>query len=134
MSEKPVSFCGYRCDLCPAYKKNVDRLANRTTIRKGWNTFFGFDVPEERIVCVGCNNEGIHLDTECPVRPCALRRNLPNCSTCDRFESCESLRLRADIIEEIKKKYTGQISQEEYTLFFRPYEGRIELKKQRKKR
>jgi hypothetical protein len=72
MSKKQVSFCGYRCDLCPAYAKNVDTLAKRTTVRKGWNTFFGFDVPEERILCVGCSEKGGHLDTECPVRPCAL--------------------------------------------------------------
>jgi hypothetical protein len=134
MSKKIVSFCGYRCDLCPAYTKNVDRLAKRTTIRKGWNTFFGFDVPEERIICVGCNEDGAHLDTECLVRPCAYGKQLPNCSFCDLFESCETLRTRADVLEKTKRKYAGQISKEEYELFFRPYEGRKELKKQRKTR
>jgi len=103
----------------------------RTTIRKGWNTFFGFDVPEEHIICVGCGGTGNHLDTDCPVRPCTLRRHLQNCSFCDRFESCDTLRSRADILDETKKKYTGQISKEDYKLFFRPYEGRKELKKQR---
>ena len=134
MNKQQVSFCGYRCDLCPAYEKNVDRLAKRTTIRKAWSTFFGFDVSEDRIICVGCGDEGAHLDTECPVRPCARAKHLQNCSFCDLFESCESLRLRADIIDEIKKKHIGQISKEEYALFFRPYEGRKELKKQRKLR
>jgi len=47
MNKKIMGFCGYRCDLCPAYVKNVDILAKKTTIRKGWNTFFGFDVPEK---------------------------------------------------------------------------------------
>ncbi len=134
MNNKIVAFCGYRCDLCPAHSKNVDTLAKRTTIRNGWNTFFGFDVPEERILCVGCGNEGSHLDTECPVKPCALRKQLQNCSFCDCFESCETLKMRADILEETKKHYTGQISKEEYELFFRPYNGREELKKQRKRR
>jgi len=134
MSKQQVSFCGYRCDLCPAYVKNVDRLATRTTIRNAWKTFFDLDVPTKRILCVGCNNQGPHLDTECPVRPCASGKHLQNCSFCDHFETCKTLPLRADIIDEIKKKYTGQISPEEYTLFFRPYEGRTELKKQRKKR
>jgi hypothetical protein len=134
MNKKQVSFCGYRCDLCPAYVKNVDKLAKRTTIRKGWNTFFGFDVPEERIICVGCDSTGNHLDTECLVRPCARNKHLQNCSFCDLFESCETLETRADIIEKTKKKYTNPISKEEYELFFRPYEGRAELKKQRKTR
>jgi hypothetical protein len=129
-----VSFCGYRCDLCPAYVKNVDTLAKRSAIRKGWNTFFGFDVPEERIICIGCDNTGNHLDTECRVRPCARSKHLQNCSFCDLFESCETLRTRADILDTTKTKYSGQISKEEYALFFRPYEGRDELKKQRKAR
>jgi len=134
MNKKLVAFCGYRCDLCPAYVKNVDRLANRTTIRKGWNTFFGFDVPEERITCVGCDNTGNHLDAECRVRPCALSKHLQDCSFCDHFDSCETLRTRADILDTIKKKYTGQVSKQEYDLFFRPYDGRTELKKLQKRK
>jgi Golgi nucleoside diphosphatase len=80
MTKKYVAFCGYRCDLCPAYVKNVDKLSNRTVIKNGWKFFFGFDVPEERIMCVGCNDEGNHLDADCPVRPCALRADVQNCS------------------------------------------------------
>jgi hypothetical protein len=133
MSKKIVAFCGYRCDICPAYEKNVDILAKRTIIRKGWNTFFGFDVPEEKILCVGCGNTGNHLDAECLVRPCALNKHHPNCSFCECFDTCVTLHTRADILDEIKKKYNTQISTEEYELFFRPYEGRAELKKQRKR-
>ncbi len=129
-----MSFCGYRCDLCPALEGNVDKLTDRTTLRKAWNTFFGFDVPEEHILCVGCRNEGNHLDTNCAVRPCALSKHLQNCSFCDFFESCDVLRSRADIVCKTKKKYIGTISEEEYKLFFRPYEGRKELKKQRRVR
>ncbi len=134
MGKKPVSFCGYRCDLCPAYTKNVDRIASRTTVRKGWNTFFGFDLPEEQIVCVGCKNTGNHLNTKCLVRPCAISKHLQDCSSCDFFDTCETLQTRADIVEQIKKKHPGPISKKDYDLFFRPYEGRIELKKQRKTR
>lgn len=132
MTEKYVSFCGYRCDLCPAYVKKIDKLVNRTMIRNGWKTFFGFDVPEERITCVGCSNEGNHLDADCPVRPCALRTGVQNCSFCSLFKSCDTLRSRADIIDEIKKKFADKISTEEYELFFRPYEGRKELKQQKR--
>jgi len=134
MTDKPVSFCGYRCDLCPAFIKNVDALTDRTTIRKGWNTFFGFDIPEERIICVGCKSTGAHLDTTCPVRPCALERHVDSCSLCTSFDTCEKLKSRADVIDEIKKKFAGNLSKREYELFFRPYEGRCELKKQRKTR
>jgi Golgi nucleoside diphosphatase len=134
MTDKPVSFCGYRCDLCPAFIKNVDTLINRTAVRKGWNTFFGFDVPEERIICVGCKNKGAHLDTDCPIRPCALEKLIDNCSFCTFFDTCEKLKSRADIIDELKKKFAGNLSKKEYELFFRPYEGISELKKQQKMR
>lgn len=134
MSKKQVAFCGYRCDICPAFVKNKDKLIDRTAIRKGWNTFFGFDVPEERIICVGCDETGDHLDTGCPVRPCALSKHLQNCSFCDLFESCDMLKSRADILDDIKRKYPRHISSEEYAVFFRPYEGRRELKKLRKAR
>ncbi len=133
MTKKHVSFCGYRCDLCPAYAKNVDKLSNRTVIRNGWKNFFGFDIPEEHIMCVGCSDEGNHLDTDCPVRPCGIRKHVLNCSFCNLFESCDTLRSRADILDETKKKFANRISQEEHELFFRPYEGRKELKKQRTK-
>jgi Golgi nucleoside diphosphatase len=113
--------------------KNVDKFTNRTLIRNGWKNFFGFDVPEDRLMCVGCFDEGSHQDTECPVRPCALKTDIQNCSFCNLFESCDTLRSRAGILDETKKKFADKSSQEEYELFFRPYEGRKELKKQRKK-
>jgi hypothetical protein len=131
-TEKYVSFCGYRCDLCPAYVKNVDKLADRTMVRNGWKTFFGFDTPEERIRSVGCFDDGNHLDKDCPVRPCALRKHVQNFSFCSFFKSCDTLRLRADKLDMPKKKIAGKISKQEYELFFRSYEGWKELKQQKK--
>jgi len=133
MTKKYVSFCGYRCDLCPAYVKNVDKFVDRTMVRNGWKTFFSFDVPEDRIICVGCCDERNHLDTDCPVRPCALKKHVQNCSFCSFFKTCDTLRLRADILDTPKKKFAGKISKEQYEIFFRPYEGRKELKQQKRR-
>jgi Protein of unknown function (DUF3795) len=85
MTKKYVAFCGYRYDLCPAFVKNVDKPSNRTVIRNGWKLFFGFDVPDERIMCFGCYDEGNHLDTDYPIRPCALKVDVQNCSFCRFF-------------------------------------------------
>ena len=134
MTEQPGSFCGYRCDLCPAFVDNVNILVDRTTLRKAWQKFFNLDIPEDRLICVGCKKTGRRLDSACPVRPCALQKHLQNCSFCELFESCDTLRLRADIINEIKKKHNGTLSAEDYKLYFRPYEGRKELTQHRKKR
>jgi hypothetical protein len=134
MNKKTLTFCGFRCDLCPAYFNNIEKKADRTTIRKGWNNYFGFDVPENRINCVGCNQEGYLLDNQCPVRPCAKEKQIKNCFFCTIFETCDKLHSRADMVDEIHKKTKRKISKKDYTLFFRPYEGRKELKKQAKKR
>ena len=132
MNKKNLTFCGYRCDLCPAFVDNIDKIADRTTIREGWKNYFGFDVAEERIHCVGCHQDGYHLDTECPVRPCAMEKQVKNCFFCTFFETCEKLRLRADVVDKIQKNTTRIISKKDYALFFRPYEGRKELKQQKK--
>ncbi len=133
MNKKILTFCGFRCDLCPAYMNNIEKKADKTTIRKGWNNYFGFDIPEERIICIGCNQEGYHLDNECPVRPCAKEKQIKNCFFCTFFETCEKLHSRADMVDEIQKKTKRKISKKDYTLFFRPYEGRKELKQQAKR-
>jgi len=117
MTKKCVAFCGYSCDLCPAYVKNVNKLSNGTVIRNSWKIFFGFDVPEERVMCVGRNDKGNHLDADCPVRPCMLRADVQNCSYCGLFESCDTLWSRTDILDGLKKKFAEKISQE-YKLFF----------------
>lgn len=132
MSGKILAFCGFRCDLCPAHVNNVDKKIDRTTIRKGWNKYFGFDVLEERITCVGCDKEGNHLDIDCLVRLCAKEKNLKNCFFCTFFENCASLHSRADMVDEIQKKTQEKISKKDNFLFFRPYQGRKELKKQAK--
>ena len=134
MTSTNVSFYGFRCDLCPAYIKNVDILVDKKTIREGWKKYFDLDVTEEHIRCVGCTNEGYHLDTECPVRSCAVHKQMENCSFCSFYQTCEHLPLRADLIESIKQKMHTPISRKEYALFFRPYEGRKELEKTRKRR
>ena len=77
---------------------------------------------------------GVIWIRSCPVRPCALRKHVQNCSFCILFESCDTLRSRADILDETKKKFAGKISQEEYELFFRPYEGRKETEKTKKEK
>ena len=85
---KILSYCGYRCDLCPAYVKNLDKLVDRKTVSKKWKKYFGFDIPPNEILCVGCKNEGIHADKDCPIRPCIIKKKLKNCSEC-KINNCE---------------------------------------------
>ena len=126
-----VSLCGYRCDLCPAYNENTKSISDRQKVSDGWLKYFGAKVPpEETGVCVGCLNEGKHIDAGCPVRPCALEKGVDSCAHCKEF-ICEKLKSRVEYIEKIMKKFGKEIPEEDCNLFIKPYESRSRLMKLR---
>ena len=82
-----LTRCGYRCDLCLAYRPNIEQEpTNQTRLSDGWFKFFGFRLSPEEIVCDGCMSENPTLiDQSCPVRPCVIEKGLDNCAQCDRY-------------------------------------------------
>jgi hypothetical protein len=53
MMEEILTRCGYRCDLCLAYRPNVEAdPANQQTLSDGWHKYFGFRIPAEQIICL----------------------------------------------------------------------------------
>jgi len=51
-----LTRCGYRCDLCLAYKPNIAKHPeNQQILSDGWFKYFGFRLPAEVICCDGCN-------------------------------------------------------------------------------
>ena len=77
-----LARCGYRCDLCLAYRPNVDENpANQQVLSDGWHKVFGFRIPAEQIVCDGCMAESPRLiDKDCPVRPCVIVKGIARCA------------------------------------------------------
>jgi hypothetical protein len=126
--EEILSKCGYRCDLCPAYKENIKSEADKTAVSEGWKRLFGFEVPPDQVECVGCHNKGQHADSGCPVRPCVLEKGFENCAVCEKFE-CDSLKTRTGFLEDYLKKGGKVISEEDYKAFVLAYEGRPRLMK-----
>jgi hypothetical protein len=129
MSET-LGYCGYRCDLCPAYHENLKPETDRQAISDGWHKYFGFRIPAERISCPGCAADADTLDKDCPVRPCAAQKGMDTCARCPSF-GCDQLRSRMDIVESVLAKF-GDISQKDHDLFFLPYLGRDRLLQKRK--
>jgi len=80
--EPILTRCGYRCDLCLAYRPNVEaHPSNQQKLSDGWHRYFGFLIPPEKIVCDGCMSEKPELiDQACPVRPCVIEQGLANCA------------------------------------------------------
>lgn len=126
--EAIITRCGYRCDLCLAYKPNVlKHLDNQIILSDGWYKYFGFRIPPEEIICDGCMTENAQLiDTGCPVRPCVIEKNFSNCSECSEM-ICEKLEERIVVYEEMLKKMNGNIPEEDYQRFIRPYENKRRL-------
>jgi hypothetical protein len=127
-----LSRCGYRCDLCLAYRPNVERdPSSPQTLSDGWFKYFGFRVPAEHILCDGCLAvEGKAIDEECPVRPCAIARGVDHCAQCDDYV-CDKLKQRLGDGEEISAKF-GEIPADDYVRFIRPYDSKERLEELRK--
>lgn len=123
-----LSRCGYRYDLCLAYRPNIEmNHANQQLLSDGWFRYFGFRVPAEKIICDGCWSEkGILLDDECPVRPCVIEHGLSNCAACQNF-ICEKLDERLVTFDELTARMEGKIPEEDRSRFIFPYENKARL-------
>jgi hypothetical protein len=127
--EPILTRCGYRCDLCLAYRPNVEKNpSNQQKLSDGWFKYFGFRLPPESILCDGCMSENPKLiDSSCSVRPCVIERGLDNCAQCEYYV-CEKIAQRLVVYEDIKQKAGGVVSEGDYQCFIRPYENKRRLK------
>lgn len=126
--EPILTRCGYRCDLCLAYKPNIEREPeNRQKLSDGWHKYFGFRIPPEQIYCDGCMAENPRLiDTACPVRPCVIERRLDHCAQCAEYV-CERLAERLVVYEDVRQRVGADIPEEDRDAFIRPYENKRRL-------
>ena len=132
--EPILSYCGMRCDLCLAYLPNVTaHPENRQSLSDGWHQYFGFHIPPEEIHCHGCRSTAKEtLDKDCPVRPCAIERELEHCAQCDDY-SCDRLRERLVDFEEIQREHEQPIPPADRQRFILPYENAQRLADSRKR-
>jgi Protein of unknown function (DUF3795) len=126
--EPILSLCGYRCDLCLAYKPNVEaHPENQHKLSDGWFKYFGFRIPAEQILCDGCLAENPRLiDKSCPVRPCVTTKQLENCSGCSEY-GCDKLRERFVVFEDVARRLGRDVPEEDRLSFIHPYENRSRL-------
>jgi hypothetical protein len=123
-----LTRCGYRCDLCLAYKPNVEsNPANQQKLSDGWHKYFGFRLSPQEIVCDGCMADAPTLiDDACPVRPCVIEKGLDNCSQCEQYV-CQKLMERLVEYDEIKSRIDSEVPDDDYLCFIRPYENKKRL-------
>jgi hypothetical protein len=123
-----LTRCGYRCDLCLAYRPNVEaNPSNREVLSDGWQTYFGFRIPPEDILCDGCMDEDPHLiDRSCPVRPCVIARRRNSAAACPEY-GCTRLAERFVVYEDIAARIAGPVPEEDRRRVIAPYENRRRL-------
>lgn len=130
-----LSLCGFRCDLCLAYKPNIEaHPENRQVLSDGWHTYFGFRLPPEEIYCEGCLAEASEtLDRNCPVRPCVIEHGFNNCADCEDY-ICEKLTERLIDFDEIQAEFDHPIPKRDRQRFLLPYENAQRLRDLRQKK
>lgn len=126
--EEILTRCGYRCDLCMAYRSNVEAYPDGPAkLSDGWHKYFGFRIPAEQILCDGCMAENPRLiDIGCPVRPCVILRNLENCAACPDY-ACDKLLDRFVDYNELARRTGLPVPAEDREQFILPYENRVRL-------
>lgn len=121
--DRPIGYCGYRCDLCAA---RSDDPEVRQRLVDGWRTIFGHEhYTSENVKCDGCRSAGRVADQECRARPCAKERGVESCALCDEFP-CDKMRhlmgsREGMLIFRLKGKTS--VSEEEYDLCARQFES-----------
>jgi len=126
--EPILTRCGYRCDLCLAYRPNIEKQpTNQQKLSDGWFIYFGFRLEPTAIICDGCMADHPRLiDRNCLIRPCVIEKELNNCASCEQY-GCEKLKERIVLYEEVEHRFGKDIPEDDYFSFILPYENKRRL-------
>jgi len=121
MKEK-MAVCGYRCDLCPVYAVNLERIG-RDEVKAGFIKHFHHELGDVSLAgCQGCPADG---DENCSVKACARDKRIANCGLCREFP-CDEVREKMDVI----KKFFDDVSslcERDRELYVEPYRSEERL-------
>ncbi len=66
----------------------------RENVAQLWSELNGVPIAPEMIRCAGCRIDGVktpYCDSLCPIRQCALGREVQTCGDCGEMGTCEKL-------------------------------------------
>lgn len=95
--DKLIAFCGLDCSKCEARLatiNNDDEL--RKKVAEDWSKLNGVTITPEMINCDGCRLNGRKTpfcDKLCPIRQCALSKNVETCGNCKDLDSCLKIKM-----------------------------------------
>ena len=94
--KKMIAYCGLDCETCEARLATIRQdEALREKVAALWTELNGVEITPEMIHCVGCRIDGVKTpfcESLCPIRQCAIGRNVETCGACGELETCETVR------------------------------------------
>ncbi len=108
-----IAYCGLNCKKCEAYKATIDNDDElRKKVAAEWSDLNKVEITKEMINCEGCRANGKKTpfcDNLCPIRLCALGKNVETCGDCDKIKMCQKIKM---IIEHNDEALNNLISVE----------------------
>ncbi|MBR6090849.1 MAG: DUF3795 domain-containing protein [Anaerolineaceae bacterium] len=92
-----IAYCGLDCETCEARIATINNDdALRQKVSGLWSELNQAEITPEMINCTGCRIEGVKTPfcgSICPIRKCALGRDVKTCGSCPEMETCGKLRM-----------------------------------------
>ena len=106
-----IAYCGLDCEACEARRATIkDDHALRRKVAKEWSELNSAEITPEMINCTGCRVPGVKTpfcDSICPIRQCAVSKQMETCGSCPDMKSCEKLGMitgnNADALQRLEK-------------------------------
>ena len=90
-----IAYCGLNCETCEARIATInDDQLLREKVAKEWSELNGTEITPDMINCTGCRIEGVktpYCDSICPIRQCAMKKEVETCGNCKEMATCEKL-------------------------------------------
>ncbi|MDE5863918.1 MAG: DUF3795 domain-containing protein [Lachnospiraceae bacterium] len=90
-----IAYCGLDCEKCDAYLATIrDDQVLREKTAKLWSELNNAPILPEHINCEGCRMNGVktvYCDGLCPIRQCALIKDVTTCGDCPELEKCQTV-------------------------------------------
>jgi hypothetical protein len=90
-----IAYCGLDCETCKARLATVNNDdVLRQQVAKEWSELNGVEITSEMINCSGCRVPGVktpYCDSLCPIRKCAIEKQMETCGGCPEMKACGQL-------------------------------------------
>ncbi len=125
-----ITMCGYRCDLCKAYVRNIRKHDQRAELVAVWKKHYDLDYHPGEIYCDGCRSkkkDAQFMDKSCPVRNCVLNRQINSCADCSDYP-CEAFASRTGhCFADVKDRQGVRFDEAEFEQFLTAFDNKTRI-------